>query len=115
MVIDKTMLKWMLGGLLVMAVMLLIETLTGCANLERTSTPSDDQPPVSYPDASVQIPDALVLPDASAPDACQPQCSCDDDCGHGQTCRQGKCYQRCWCDNQCTHDEACRYGVCRPD
>lgn len=93
--------------------------LAGCASLERYS---DDVPPPPIeetPDASSPVPD--VPPDAPTPpppDSCEPekpQCDCDNDCGPGNKCHDGKCYERCWCDNDCDSGYDCRYGICKPD
>jgi Cys-rich repeat protein len=104
----------------------------GCANLDRGDQhPDTEQPPV-HPELDFPIdpgepettspdaPEVAVEPDApevTPPDACEPVLSCmrDADCGHGNTCRNGKCYvyEFCQSDADCVPGNECRYGLCK--
>lgn len=87
-----------------------------CASLERGS----DDPVIVDAGVDAYEPGDWLdpIPDASVPDApdCDPppQCTCDDDCGKGQKCHDGKCYDRCWCDDDCKKGYRCKFGICKP-
>lgn len=125
MIHDSDLRRWLVGLAAVVLIVVAFDMLTGCASLSRdedvpeydAGLPPDRPPPGDFTDAGVvDYPDAQVPPDAPPPPpTCEPECDCDADCGHGETCRSGKCYDRCQCDADCDHGYDCRWGVCKPN
>jgi hypothetical protein len=98
---------------------LTILLLGACASLERSGSDRDPAPDAAQtPDAGVKHPTDHVH-DASVPDSCPtnppPECECDDDCGNGSKCDDGRCYRRCSCDDDCSGPDnmSCDHGLCK--